>query len=817
MNTFLSIAGSALLCSGAIAQCTPEWIANGGLPPSQATITQLGAAHHSDGPLFLLSDARAAGLQTIGPSSYSRGDVLVGQTWHRAIDRVTGLSQLSLIGVNSWIHSNAHSYVLGQSSASPVMSRWNGNTLASLPPLSNVASIFVGDSLQGDRLFAQVYVDQQTRTPVRLFTLHGDIWQEINIQGATPDELRRFTFLDDAHGGKLVTLRTVNSIPGVHALTENGWSLLGEIQTRAPQPNSPTQTILFAAGIGVESTLYVSGWIDGIGGTHVKNFGGYRNGQWFNPGDGLEIPATNISYNRGDRTASNIAIISQDAVGSPTERRGGGHRVRLLTPNGWTPITPPFVTNGGPNCTGSCIAPLHMTASQNALYVGGMFSSLTGGENQHSLAKWNGQAWIGLGPLTTAGTVTDIVEADLGNGPEMLVAGNFYHNAPGRFKNLVRASAEGWQSVGNVESGLIDGYANGIAALHVFSNDSGATLLRGQVGFPTIRRLNGTSWANFATSPPGTSTVGFAQATFNDARLVYSLNKSVSPALWVLNGNNWSGVATPAARVPSIPRAMRTVDSGTGDTLFITGSTSSTVPNIVHRYDGVAWTSASEGLPAFRTESAFSGGVCFGDLNVDSVSRLVIGGDFTPATGTTAARYLAWWNGSRWNQFEPAPPSCVLDVTMHDFGQGPIPVALIGLGNNNAPSTYDRMVNMRPYRLINGSWQPFAEVTPLPNIQGGSISLASQYFPQGVLRSINGTLWMGGPFCAVDGKPSYFLAQYRCQCTADFNKDSALDFFDYLDFVDQFSADDVSSDINADGVVDFFDYLDFVDRFAAGC
>ena len=54
-------------------------------------------------------------------------------------------------------------------------------------------------------------------------------------------------------------------------------------------------------------------------------------------------------------------------------------------------------------------------------------------------------------------------------------------------------------------------------------------------------------------------------------------------------------------------------------------------------------------------------------------------------------------------------------------------------------------------------------------------------------------------------------------CPADFNNDGAIDFFDYLDFVDSYSANDPAADFNGDGTIDFFDYLDFVDAFAAGC
>ncbi len=54
-------------------------------------------------------------------------------------------------------------------------------------------------------------------------------------------------------------------------------------------------------------------------------------------------------------------------------------------------------------------------------------------------------------------------------------------------------------------------------------------------------------------------------------------------------------------------------------------------------------------------------------------------------------------------------------------------------------------------------------------------------------------------------------------CAADFNGDGEVNFFDYLDFVDAYSAGDSGADFNGDTEIDFFDYLDFVDAFSAGC
>jgi hypothetical protein len=60
-------------------------------------------------------------------------------------------------------------------------------------------------------------------------------------------------------------------------------------------------------------------------------------------------------------------------------------------------------------------------------------------------------------------------------------------------------------------------------------------------------------------------------------------------------------------------------------------------------------------------------------------------------------------------------------------------------------------------------------------------------------------------------------ATYFQGCLADFNADGIADFFDYLDFVAAFDAEDPAADFNGDQTVDFFDYLDFVAAFDAGC
>jgi hypothetical protein len=51
-------------------------------------------------------------------------------------------------------------------------------------------------------------------------------------------------------------------------------------------------------------------------------------------------------------------------------------------------------------------------------------------------------------------------------------------------------------------------------------------------------------------------------------------------------------------------------------------------------------------------------------------------------------------------------------------------------------------------------------------------------------------------------------------CDADYNGNGSVDFFDYLDFVQDFANLDPRSDWDGNGSVDFFDYLDFAQDFA---
>lgn len=81
--------------------------------------------------------------------------------------------------------------------------------------------------------------------------------------------------------------------------------------------------------------------------------------------------------------------------------------------------------------------------------------------------------------------------------------------------------------------------------------------------------------------------------------------------------------------------------------------------------------------------------------------------------------------------------------------------------------------------------------------------------------------YIGGAYANVNtGAESAAVFKYASLvsgCTADFNADGQLDFFDIQMFLDRFAAHDPSADINHDAQFDFFDVQEFLALFAAGC
>jgi hypothetical protein len=82
---------------------------------------------------------------------------------------------------------------------------------------------------------------------------------------------------------------------------------------------------------------------------------------------------------------------------------------------------------------------------------------------------------------------------------------------------------------------------------------------------------------------------------------------------------------------------------------------------------------------------------------------------------------------------------------------------------------------------------------------------------------------LGGARIKIEAVGNVFFCITRpfwivSECGAgDFNGDSQIDFFDYLDFVGALEAEAPAADFDHNGQVDFFDYLSFVELYEQGC
>jgi hypothetical protein len=113
-------------------------------------------------------------------------------------------------------------------------------------------------------------------------------------------------------------------------------------------------------------------------------------------------------------------------------------------------------------------------------------------------------------------------------------------------------------------------------------------------------------------------------------------------------------------------------------------------------------------------------------------------------------------------------------------------------------------------RVVSGTATTFTLTSTL--MAGGG---ASQLPARGQSFAWTMTAIAGGGCPPSETSPSFMFR--LAGCAADYNGDFSSDFFDYLDFVDDFSSGRPMADFNADQAIDFFDYLDFVDAFSSGC
>lgn len=291
------------------------------------------------------------------------------------------------------------------------------------------------------------------------------------------------------------------------------------------------------------------------------------------------------------------------------------------------------------------------------------------------LPGFGGQPGVSGGFSTS---VSAIAAFDSGNGPILVVAGDFTAAGGSSAAGIARWDGAEWSPLG---SG-IDGQAN---ALAVFDDGSGggpalyvggSFTLAGGVPANNIARWDGSSW-----SPVGAGTGGPFPTVFSLA--VFSSTIGGVPSLYAggsftsaggvaasriarWNGVSWSPLG---AGVNGTVRALTTWNgvAGTAPSLFVGGEFTNAgglSTSRIARWTGSTWLTVGSGvnsqvLALTGIDGTWAGGgPC-----------LFAGGDFTSA-GATAANRVARWSGSTWSALGSGANGSVVSLATYDAGSG---------------------------------------------------------------------------------------------------------------------------------------------------
>ncbi len=481
------------------------------------------------------------------------------------------------------------------------------------------------------------------------------------------------------------------------------------------------------------------------------------------------------------------------------------HMVARFDGAQWQEFGTGLITAGeNENQPGDCLDVIQLR--DGSVIATGTFT-LAGGIAANRIARWDGVRWSPMGAgLDHYGWAL----LELANG-DVLVAGSFRMAGAVSTRGIAKWNGESWEAVGGGVSGV------GVCLIH---DSDGSVLLGGDFltagGVPArnIARWNGESW-----SPVGDG--------FNGQ--VNSLLKRSDGTLLAGGSFTQSGA--------------RTI-------------------NRVAMFVGEQWTPMVDGLNAEVWSLAE-------DVNGD----VLAGGRFD-STGNTplGGIGLARWNGSTWvgvangvggvSQLTAtfSVPPTVLTVGVLANGEIWAGGTFLWAGSPSNDSVNLARLSIPQVRVLSGP-------TDAAICRGGSAGFSVVVGGLGVtqyqwqvqdpvrgwlpLEDGNGNMHGGGGSFVVHGAwtsslhvsgladqsndfplwPSY---TFRCvvkndcnetmsglarigMCLADFDCDSAITHFDYLDFVVAISTGDAEADFDRNGTIDYFDYLAFVEMFAQGC
>lgn len=746
------------------------------------------------------------------------------------------------------------------------IARWDGEVWSALSDgilNGSVTAFAVFDDGTGPALYVGGLFNTAGGLPAeKIAKWDGSSWSEVG--GGLDGGVNALVVFDDGSGpalyvGGRFSLAGSNPANRIARWDGTSWSALGAgVEGCVPSGGCTTSIndlVVFDDGSG--PALYAAGWFEFAGGEPAKNIAKWDGQFWSSVGEGAGSACSALVvhddgsgpalYAEGSfETADGISVsngvgkwdgeawvaldaglngpiydmtVFDDGLGPAIYICGfftlevtdfeTVNRIAKWSGDRWTPI------GSGTNAQIEAIQ-----AFDGGLYAGGMFTE-AGGVAAERIAVYRNSlgTWSGLG-MGADDAVRMFQQADLGNGEELFVGGEFSSIFGQTIQGIV--SYDG-VTVSELGSG-IGGSGSSVLAATMHDDGSGPALYVGGVfteanGGPGnfVARWDGTQWSALGEGTNGT-VLALASVDHGDGPVLYAGGQFTLAggqtanriARW--NGSDWETVD---GGVNSNVRAM----VGIGPNLIVGGDFTNAggngivggvEANHIARFDGNAWSTLGLGTNApvhallQKTD--------------DEGTTLFVAGAFSVAGGVSTNR-VARWNNQSWSALgDGFDNGIVLGLTLLDLGtdfETDTPLTPVALGSFTMSD--GRTVN-HIARWNGRQWREFRQgATDRVGVGPGAIALAATDY-----GSLNRMI-VGGEFTDAGGADANRIARWTIcpelatPCPADVSGDGTVNLADLNIVLANFGQTTSDGDTNDDAVVDLGDLNAVLAAFGTPC
>ena len=329
-----------------------------------------------------------------------------------------------------------------------------------------------------------------------------------------------------------------------------------------------------------------------------------------------------------------------------------------------------------------------------------------------------------------------------------------------------------------------------------------------------VRNAANTAWTQTILDTDG----GQAYGVSGDGTVVVGKDRNYNAARWVRTGNTWSAANNMGAGAQVAYFASSDGSTVFGDSFVWRADLNGGVAMNLQTYLeslGMDFTSTHLAVGAF-------GGSPVRGISSDARAISLATVNTNNPCLTVAAPGILYLDGH-----DCVAPSFVFPLTNDTHIQiGRTGYYAFGTGFNcPVAGTWPMTWQWQKWDSVNGVWADMVDDVPCPSAYGqanfnviGSqgIQLRVGFENEVLLGDLS---WRGRFRCVCTNSCGTATTDWAIlnTCSADYNCDGISDFFDYLDFVADFTSNAPFADFNRDSAIDFFDYLDFVDAFSQGC